>query len=360
MKFITVNKSSNSKKTLNPKIVWIALLLLLPILVLYSIASGNMDISFTEAITSINNHLGINIFTRNIEATKDYTIWNIRLPRVILALAIGMALSLAGAILQGILANPLADTGVIGVSSGSAVGACLAIYLGGLHASFSNFFSNSWIQILFAFMFGIITVIFVLLTSIRTMFNSAVIMILTGIAINAFCGGIISYLTSSGSNISREQMIFWQMGSLSQANWDYVKIILAICLISSLICIGMGRKIDILSLGDHQASQLGLHVTRFRSLSLIIVAFLTAGAVAFSGLILFIGLIVPHIMRFIVGAKNRILLPISAMAGAIFLLVADTICRTAIPNTELPIGMLTSLIGGPIFLILVIKLTKRA
>ena len=179
-------------------------------------------------------------------------------------------------------------------------------------------------------------------------------------AVNAVCGAIIALMTFLGDQQSREQIIFWQLGSLNGSRWDYVAVVAPIVILGIIGVMFLTRKLDLLSLGERSARHLGVDVERLRIISIILVAFLTAAAVAFAGIIAFVGLVVPHIIRMLIGPGHRILIPASALGGAVLLSGADLIARTSIPYADLPIGMLTALVGGPFFFWLIRKTRKSA
>ena len=172
---------------------------------------------------------------------------------------------------------------------------------------------------------------------------------LTGVAINAFAGGLIAFLIFVAEPRARDQVVFWQLGSLNGATWSAVAVVAPMALVGILGAQTIASKLDLLALGEGPARHLGVDVERLRQFAIVLVAILAASAVAFTGIILFVGLIVPHLMRMIVGPGHRILLPASALAGAIVLLLADLGARTLVPNADLPLGMLTALVGGPFF-----------
>ena len=176
-----------------------------------------------------------------------------------------------------------------------------------------------------------------------------VTLVLTGVAINAFAGGLIAFFTFVANPAARDQIVFWQLGSLNGATWGAVAIVAPMAAVGIAVSMAMASKLDLLALGESAAAHLGVNVERLRQLAVVVVALLVSASVAFTGIILFVGLVVPHLMRMIVGPAHRMLIPASALCGAIVLLAADLGARTLVPNADLPLGMLTSLIGGPFF-----------
>lgn len=182
--------------------------------------------------------------------------------------------------------------------------------------------------------------------------TQVVTLILTGIAVNAFAGAALALMTFGGTTNQREQIVFWQMGSLAGALWTAVSTVAPLLIIGIIFAVMITGKLDFLSLGDDAARHLGINIERLRIVSIFVVALLTAAAVAFAGIIGFVGLVIPHLIRMIVGPGHRVLIPASALGGAVLLVLADTFARTAVSYAELPLGMLTALIGGPFFFFL--------
>lgn len=321
------------------------------VVALYAMATGQNPVPVSQVVGSLLHHISIPLGPLPDQVGED-TLWQVRIPRVYLALAVGAALGCAGAVLQGIFANPLAEPGVIGVSSGAAAGAAGVIAVGGLGAA-GYFVAGG------AFAAGLLTTLFVYLASRSAGRTQVVSLILTGIAVNAFAGGLIAFFTYRATPAARDQIVFWQMGSLNRATMDQVLLVAALVLIGLVASMLLARRIDLLSLGEYTAGHLGVDVEGLRRVSVVIVALLTAAAVSFCGIILFVGLVVPHFMRLIVGPRHAVLIPASAVAGACLLTAADLASRTVVPYGELPIGMVTSLVGGPVFLFLLRREMKR-
>lgn len=286
------------------------------------------------------------------ESITESVVWRIRLPRLVLGLLVGAVLGASGALMQAVFANPLAEPSVIGVTSGAGVGAAVAIVFG------INVAGTSTVPLL-AFVSALVTTAIVYQISRFNGRTRVVHLILTGIAVNAVAGALISFLVFLAPTASREQIIFWQMGSLNGAQWKHVSVVLVISLVGLVISSRLGAQLDMLSLGDRAAGHLGINVTRLRVAAILAATLLTAGAVAFAGLIGFVGLIVPHIVRLLVGPSNRILLPASALGGALLIGSADIVARTAIPFADLPIGIFTALVGGPTFFYLLRRMMRK-
>lgn len=330
--------------------VMVATLVLLAIVVVVSAGTGQVSVSPAEVLGSIAHHWHLNIGPLPDQQGEN-ALWVSRFPRIVLGLLVGAALGAAGCLLQGVLANPLAEPGIIGVSSGAAVGACLVFVIGGAAA-------NGWAVAGAAAVFGLFTTFAVYILSMRDGGTSVVMIVLTGIAVNAFALGIIAYLTTIASTATREQIVFWQLGSLAGAvTWGHVNVVAPLVLGAIAASVVLVNKLDLLALGELQAAALGVNVEVVRRQAIVLVAILTAGAVAFTGIVMFVGLIVPHLMRLLVGPRHRVLLPASVIGGALCIAAADLGARTLTAG-ELPLGMLTSLIGGPVFFILLRRTAK--
>ena len=270
---------------------------------------------------------------------------DIRLSRIFLAVLVGAALSVSGATMQGVFKNPMADPYIIGVSSGAAVGAAISISVG-IKAGF--------LLPIFAFLGALLTVFLVYYVSRIGGKVKVETLLLSGIAIGSFLSAVTSFLIY----MSRKQLhflVFWLMGGLDSASWTAVFIAFPPILLGSVTIFLFSRHLNVLTLGDEPALNLGIDTDRTRKILLILTALIAGVAVAFSGIIGFVGLIIPHIMRILVGPNHRTLLPASALAGAIFLILADTLARTIFSPTELPVGIITALCGAPFFLYLLRK-----
>ncbi|NLU84964.1 iron ABC transporter permease [Rhodococcus sp. HNM0569] len=303
---------------------------------------GQVHTTPAEVVGSILHRIGLDIGPMPAHPSGDVTLWEVRFPRVVLAIVVGASLGCSGALLQGVFANPLAEPGVIGVSSGAAVGASAVIVAGGT-------FAAGWSVAVGAFVAGLVTTALVYLLARHEGRTEVVTLVLTGVAVNAFAGGLIALFTFIASPAARDQIVFWQLGSLSGATWNAVAIVGPMAVVGVGATMVIARRLDLLSLGESAARHLGLDVERLRQVAVVIVALLVSASVAFTGIILFVGLVVPHVMRICVGPGHRVLIPASALCGAFVLLVADLGARTLVPNADLPLGMLTALVGGPFF-----------
>ena len=326
---------------------------LLAIGVVLSAGSGQLPIGPAEVIGALLQGLGIPNPWAPDDPLIEQTLWQIRFPRVVMSLLVGALLAVAGAVMQAIFANPLAEPGVVGVSSGAAVGAAAAITFG--LSAFGGFTIA-----LCAFAGGLAATLIVYATARANGRTESVTLILTGIAVNAFTGAALAVLMFAGDTASREQIVFWQLGSMNGSRWPEVALVAVVGGITAAATIGLARRFDLLALGDRTAAHLGVRVERLRIVSIVLVALLTGVAVAFVGIIAFVGLVVPHMARMLLGPSNRTLLPAALLGGAVVLVYADLLARTVIPSADLPIGILTSLIGGPFFYWLIRRGRRRA
>ncbi|MFT4042063.1 MAG: iron ABC transporter permease [Gordonia sp. (in: high G+C Gram-positive bacteria)] len=322
-----------------------ALIVATVLIAVISAAAGQVHVSPIEVLGSLARHLHLPWGSLPSTPLGEYTLWNVRFPRIVMGLIVGAALGAGGCLMQGVLANPLAEPGVVGVSSGAAVGAALVIVVGGVGV-------NGWALAGVGFVFALGTAAAVYILSLRDGSSSAIMLVLTGIAVNAFALGIISYLTFIASTTAREQIVFWQLGSLEGITWGPVWVALPLVTAAVAASFLLVHKLDLLGLGEITAASLGVNVEVVRRQVIVLVAILTAAAVAFTGIVMFVGLIVPHLMRLVVGPRHAILLPTSVIGGAFVLAAADLAARTVMPPASLPLGVFTSLVGGPVFFVL--------
>lgn len=325
--------ASRSGRVVPGKVLIPALAVLLATLCVASAGIGAVPVPFGEVAASIFGGSG----------PHEAVLWQIRFPRVVLSVLIGAALGVAGAAMQGVFGNPLAEPGIIGVSSGAAVGAIGAIVLG-----VSAF--GEWSVIVAAFLGGLIATFAVYLLSRSGGRTEVVTLVLTGIAINAVAGAIIGLLTFLADDAELRSISFWSLGSIGGATWPVVAAVAPFTAAGLVLIPFFARALDVLALGERGARHLGVDTERVRVGVILLAALLTGAAVAAAGIIGFVGLVVPHLIRLAVGPGHRVLLPASALAGAIVLLAADLAARTLAVPAELPIGVLTALIGGPFFL----------
>ena len=321
------------------------LFILLGLVVVLATSVGSVKIPLGETWRILIDHLPFVRLTPDWSSGMQTIIWDIRLPRVLLAGTVGMALSVAGATYQGLFRNPLADPYLIGVAQGSALGAVIGFLLPvtGLGATYGLIPALA-----FAGALASVTVVYALARVGKTLPMST--LILAGVALGALLGAVVAYLTITSGQVMRSIM-FWLSGSFALSQWSELQVVLPITLAGSCFILLFGRPLNIMQLDEEQAQQLGINVERLK-LVLLIVATLITAAVSFVGIIGFVGIIIPHAVRLIWGPDYRFLLPLSMLCGAIFLILGDLLARTMLAPTEIPIGVITALAGAPFFLYL--------
>ena len=321
--------------------------------VVLSAMLGQLAISPGEVVGSVLRAMGIPNSLAPTDPIIESTLWVVRFPRIAMALSVGAALAVAGAVMQAIFGNPLAEPGVVGVSSGGALGAAIGIVVG------ATALGSGTIAI-FAFLGGLGATLLVYAVSRANGRTEVVTLLLTGIAVNAFAGAGLAFMLFVADSGSREQIVFWQLGSLGGSRWSEVAIVIVIATLGSVVAIVLGRRYDLLALGERNARHLGVNVEQLRIGSIVLVALLTGVAVAFVGIIAFVGLVVPHVIRMAIGPAHRPLIVASAVGGGALLVLSDLLARSIVPGSDLPIGLLTSLIGGPFFFFLLFRQRRRS
>ncbi|MBH8598534.1 MULTISPECIES: iron ABC transporter permease [unclassified Thermoactinomyces] len=287
-----------------------------------------------------------------INATDAVIIWQLRLPRVLLVALVGAILAIAGVVYQGILQNPLADPYILGVSSGASVGAVLAIV-----TSWGAALLGGWSLPGFAFAGACLALALVLMLARGRSGLNVISLILSGVVVQSFFAALLTFALSFKPE-EMQRIQFWLMGGFSLGDWNQVGAVFPFLLIGFPACWLMSADLNLMALGERAAAHLGVNVAKTRVCLLLIASMMTSAAVAVSGMIGFVGLVIPHIMRMLTGADHRSLLPLSALAGAILLLLADCLARTLIAPAELPIGVITSFVGVPFFA-LILKRHQR-
>ena len=282
------------------------------------------------------------------ESKYSEIVWTYTMPRVFVALVIGGGLAICGAAMQAIFKNPMASPYILGLSSGASVGASIAIMFT------IPFLPELVAAPILAFVFCMATTFLVYGLAKGTGMVSTESLILIGMAISSLFSAIVSLLTVlSGEKMSN--IVFWTLGSLAQYNWDKALIIIPIVILGSIMLLTYSRELNAIMLGDAHAKDLGIEVKKVRLTILIITSLITAACVAFTGVIGFVGLVIPHVVRLLMGPDNRYMMPFSIAAGALFLLVCDYISRVAFSGDVLPIGVVTAIIGAPYFIYLIYK-----
>jgi len=329
------------RKPHSARALFIGLPAALAALIILATGLGYISISPREVILIVASRLGLGPdLVRGIDQVFPFVVAEVRLPRILCSAIVGSGLALAGVVFQGILLNPLADPYTLGVSAGAAFGASLALVL---NLTFLGLYTVP----LAAFLGALITLAAVIWLSWEDGRISGNNLILSGVIVAAILAagiGFIKYVADEQVAI----IIFWLMGSFVSRSWLDVQLTLAAVLLGGGVAFFYARDLNILSLGQRSADSLGVDTNRVRLILLIAASLMTAVCVSVSGIIGFVGLIIPHLLRFLIGPDNRRLLPAAALAGALLLLGADTLTRVVLPN-EIPIGVLTALIGGPYF-----------
>lgn len=287
------------------------------------------------------------VLTGNLTPLEKNVLENLRLPRLLLGLGTGAALAASGTALQGVFGNPLADPGILGVSGGAALGAVVSLLLGLPQQQYGFLPLGAFAGALFAC--GTVGFLG------REARDGRLKLLLSGVAVSLFCGALTAGLLSFAPDAVMRQYFFWTLGSLAAGSWQQVKWILPLLFLVLFILCFWGRQLNVLSLGEEQALSLGLDAPKWRKLLLGWVSLLMALGVCAGGNIGFVGLIVPHMLRLIVGPDHRILLPMSALGGAVFLAFCDALGRLILPGSEIRVGIITALFGAPYFLFLLRK-----
>jgi iron complex transport system permease protein len=308
-----------------------------------SLGIGSVDISPQQVVGILSQrllHLDIGV---TYSQQQELVLWNIRLPRICLAMLAGCGLAMAGASLQGIFRNPLADPGLIGSSSGGAVGAVGMIMLGIAPL-------GSFTMPVAAFAGAMTLTMLVYILSRHNGRTEVVTLILTGVALNAIAGATIGLMAFYATDAQLRSITFWMLGSLGGSTWKLVYATVPFVVIGCALLMTTRRALNLMILGEREAFHLGISTERLRTIVIALAALVAGAVVAAIGIIGFVGLMVPHLMRLLLGPDNRILLPASALGGAILLLAADLCARTLLAPLELPLGIVTAMIGGPYFL----------
>ena len=290
-----------------------------------------------------------------INARDAIILFDIRLPRLALGILVGAALAVSGAVMQGLFRNPLADPGLVGVGAGAGLGAITAIVLGGMLPLMLRDVLSYYLVPLAAFLGGWLTTILLYRISTSRGRTSVAVMLLGGIAMGALAGAISGVLIYMADDAQLRDLTFWGLGSLAGATWDKVLIAGPLILLALATTPFLARSLNGLALGEAPAAHLGIPVQRMKNISILTVAAATGAAVAVSGGIGFVGIVVPHLLRLLIGPDHRYLLPNAALLGATLLIAADMISRTIIAPAELPIGIVTATLGGPFFLWILLR-----
>ncbi len=337
-------------RTLKRRLVFILLCVAIMVIAAgYAVAYGPLDIGFIDAYITIWNHIIGNI----TDTGMDYIIITVRSPRIVAGIIGGIGLAVCGVVMQSVLRNPLADPYTTGVSSGAGFGATLAITVG-----FSVVSKTP--TIILAFLFSMLPTLAIILMSRHKSSSSPTVMIMFGIGLmyifNAFT--TVMMLWSNPDDLAAVYQ--WQVGSLAKVTWDDIPYMLALVIPGTLLVQLMAGKLNVLATGDDNAKALGLNPHRTRILLLALTGLISAAVVSFTGIIGFVGLVTPHIVRIFIGADNRYLIPASALFGGMLMVVADLLGRCVIPDATLPVGVVMAFVGGPTFIWLLMRKGNKA
>ena len=329
------------------------------VLVFLIIVSGTMgvaNISFIESLKIMVSKIpwvGRLVDDENISKSHRLIVLNVRMPRIFLSALVGAGLSIVGSTFQGMFRNPMADPYILGISSGASVGATIAIVLG-----LGGMVGGLGVITLFAFLGAILTALVVY--NIARVGNRVTTLglILAGVAVGFFLSAVVSMLMFFNRD-QIEKIVMWTMGSVSAATWSQVGILLPVVAIGSVVIIAFARELNAMSTGEETAKSLGIEVEKVKKILLAVSALVIACCVSTSGVIGFVGLIVPHLIRLVLGSDQRVVVPFSAVAGAIFMVACDTLARNLIPPSEIPVGAVTSLFGAPFFIFMLVRNKKK-
>jgi iron complex transport system permease protein len=334
-------------RKINYGTIYISLAIVLFSLIIFSAGVGAVHLSWSEIIDLARHRLGADV---EVNSIHEGLFFQIRLPRTFLCVLVGASLSVSGAMMQSLFRNPIVEPGLIGTSAGSAFGAAMLIVLGqdSFFQSFS--FLGNMLMPVCAFLGGLIATLLVYYFSASLNRVNISIMILAGIAINAIAAGGTGFLAYIARDPQARSITFWNLGSLSGANWQSVLIVGLSTVIGFILALQFSKPLNALQLGDTEAGYLGINTDRLKILVILVNTLLVSVATSMVGIIAFIGLIVPHLLRLLKGSNNRYLIIGSALLGAIVMIVTDMICRVVIAPAEMPIGIVTAFIGAPVFL----------
>ena len=338
------------------KVTYIFLLILLPICIILGTSLGAFNIEFKQCTNIFLDLFGADNYSDFTKSQSNVLLY-IRLPRVFLRKMIGAALAVSGAGLQGLFRNPLADAGLIGISAGAMLAASIAIILG---LQFTSGILGYYSISVATFIGAISTTIVVFRLSKSNKTTNVATMLLGGIAINALAGAVTGFIIYLSDDDQLRDITFWSLGSLGGADWEKVIALIPLIILPIIMIAHLAKKLDVFALGESDAICLGVNVNALKRKLVVWVTITVGACVAVAGMIGFIGLLIPHITRLLVGPKHRNLIWISAILGALVLSIADLLCRLIVAPAELPIGILTAILGTPLFLVLLIQQKRRA
>lgn len=325
---------------------------LLACVIVWSLHSGQIPVPMYTAFYEIGTFFGISMPGPAPRPEETAVFWYIRMPRLLVAILAGAALAASGALMQGVFANPLADPGIIGVSSGASFGAVICIALG--LTSVSMYYMPA-----FALVGALGAVAAAVILTYQGGRIPPMSLLLAGVAVSIFLGAMTNGILTFVNEYRLKEFLFWMVGGLDYRRWEHVWLAAPPVLLGISFLIIMGRHLNILSLGDEEARGLGMNVLLYRGLFLFTASLITAASVCVSGMIGFVGLVIPHITRLLLGPDHRLLIPAASLLGAFFLLFCDTLGRVISPPLEIRVGIMTALIGAPYFLYLIRRMRKK-
>lgn len=319
--------------------------------VIVGVSLGPVVVPFSETVRILLKYMGLPLHAE-FANQQWIVITEVRLPRVLVGGLVGSALAVSGAAMQGLFRNPLVEPGYVGVSSGAALGAVCAIFFGWTAI-------NTWFLPASAFVGAIIAMVTMLTVWKSSRQKSVAMLLLLGIGINAFFSAIMNVMVATSKNEQElRSIIYWLQGGLEARTWEHVWLI-GLPVLGGAICLSLfGRELNLLLLGEEQAKSAGVNVKWTRNIVLALTALITGAAVAVSGIIGFVGLVVPHMIRLVAGPDHRFLLPASAVGGAAFLIMADLVSRMVIQPITLQVGVVCAIIGAPLFIIMILKTNR--
>jgi len=341
------------KAHLIKKILFIILCLVIVIVAVgISLGIGSREIGFERVYELLFNHIiGVQYPEGSVDWVEDAVVWDFRLPRTLFAIIAGAALAVAGVAMQGVMNNPLADPYTTGISSGACFGVSVSIILG-LNIA-QNQFSNLG-QIVNAFIFSLIPVALILVISPKTK-SSPATLILAGTAIAYIFNALNTFMMVTTEEETLAEVYLWQVGSIVGMTWDDIPLVFFTTVIGVVIIGLLSQKLNILSLGETSAKSLGIDVDGLRSILLVVMAFMVAAVVSYAGIIGFLGLVTPHIVRMLIDSDNKYVIPASALFSGALLLTCDVVSRIVSPMGEVAVGVVISFVGAPIFLYLLVR-----
>ena len=326
------------------KIKFLTSIILCILIFILGIALGSISVPFNEVISIISHKVFNTALSQSVSTVNMSIVWNLRLPRTILAFIVGGALAVSGTVMQSVLKNPLASSYTLGVSSGASLGAALVIVTG-FNIPFLKMFTLPVIGLLCGLLTVFIAVKFASKMD-KNLENNTIILV--GMVFSLFVNALLTLVTAL-SNEHIQQLTYWQMGSFALKDWSSVVVLFPIVLIGTIIIRNYSKEMDIMTFGEDQAFTMGVDVYKLKWLLLGLSAGLTGSAVSFVGVIGFIDLIAPHVVRKIFGSSHKIVIPMSLIFGGSFMVICDLIARTIVSPSELPVGAITALVGAPFF-----------